>query len=339
MSLLTSVNWFLGFLYSQLFVTPPKPTKSFEGQTVIITGSNTGLGLEAARQITSLNAGKVILAVRTASKAEIAKRSIEQSTGRLNVVEVWLLDLSSYHSVERFAARATAELERVDVLLENAGMATQNFVVKEEDESTVTTNVVSTFLLAFLMVPKLRQTAKTFNTKPHLTIVASDVHFITKFPERRAEDIFDALNDKASANLGNRYGATKLMQVLLTRHLHSSINYAASSPEIIINSITPGLCASDFFREEEESRVARLFMQFASKMLKRTTEVGARTLVTGASAGEESAGKYMADGIVSYESPFARSQEGKKTEERLWEQLIRKLESISPGIAENVQGR
>ena len=38
------------FLYEQLFVKPPYPTKSFAGQTIIVTGSNVGLGFEAARQ-------------------------------------------------------------------------------------------------------------------------------------------------------------------------------------------------------------------------------------------------------------------------------------------------
>ncbi|KAL9128900.1 MAG: hypothetical protein Q9217_002522 [Psora testacea] len=339
MSLLTNLSWFGGFLYSQIFLTPSKPTKCFAGQTVIITGSNTGLGLEAAKQILSLNAGKVILAVRTISKGEAAKRSIEYSTGRLNVVDVWHLDLSSYESVRQFAARATKELERVDVLLENAGMMTSKFVITEEDESAVTTNVVSTFLLALLMLPKLRDTAKRHNIKPHLTVVASDMHFITSFPERKADNIFDALNDKATANLGDRYGATKLIQVLLTRRLHSYVNQASSSPEIIINSLNPGFSASDFFREEEPSRLASLFMRVLRGLFMRTTEVGARTLVAAASAGEESAGKYMADGVVSYESAFARSEEGRRTEERLWEELLEKLEKVSPGIGRNVQIR
>lgn len=42
----------MGFLYSQLCVTPEYPVQSFSGQTVIVTGSNVGLGLEAAHHIT-----------------------------------------------------------------------------------------------------------------------------------------------------------------------------------------------------------------------------------------------------------------------------------------------
>ena len=197
-------SWFMNFLYSQFFVTPPKPTQSFSGQTIIVTGSNTGLGLEAAHHITRLGAQKVILAVRNTSKGEAAKKAIEAATGRDGVVDVWSLDLSSYESVKQFVARAMKELTRVDVLLENAGMMISKFQLTEEDETTVTVNVTSTFLLALLMLPKLKETATKFNVVPRLTIVSSDLHFVTKFSERNASKIFDALNDKTKTNMGDR---------------------------------------------------------------------------------------------------------------------------------------
>jgi hypothetical protein len=68
----------LGFAFSyfnsQLFVTPSiPPTADFTGQTIIITGSNIGLGLEAARQLVHLKATLIILAVRDVRKGESAK--------------------------------------------------------------------------------------------------------------------------------------------------------------------------------------------------------------------------------------------------------------------------
>ena len=149
-----SLSYILNFLYSQLLVSLPYPKKEFTGQTIIVTGSNTGLGLEAARHLTRLNAGKVILAVRNIDKGEAAKTSIEESTNRPGVVEVWQLDLSSYESVKQFARKAD-DLERLDVLLENAGIMTTKFSMAEKDESNVTINVVSTFLLGLLLLPKL----------------------------------------------------------------------------------------------------------------------------------------------------------------------------------------
>src|SRR6266536_1040966 len=68
----------LNSLFAPIFVSVPVPTASFDGQTVIMTGSNTGLGLEAARHITKLGAQRVILAVRSIAKGEAAKKSIEE---------------------------------------------------------------------------------------------------------------------------------------------------------------------------------------------------------------------------------------------------------------------
>jgi retinol dehydrogenase-12 len=132
-----SVSFFVHLLYSQWMVTPPMPTETYKGQTVIVTGANVGLGFEAARHIVNLGASKVILAVRSIEKGEVAKKDIESTSGKKGVVEVWQLDLSSYESVEAFAAKAST-LERLDVLLENAGISTETFTLAEENESTIT---------------------------------------------------------------------------------------------------------------------------------------------------------------------------------------------------------
>lgn len=197
------LSTFLGFFKDQVFGYIPYPTKTFDGQTIVVTGSNVGLGLEAARHFVRLGAEKVILAVRNLEKGEAAKKSIEESTKRHDVVEVCQLDLSSYESTKGFARRI-GELKRLDVLVENAGIATPKFSVFEDNESTITTNVVSTFLLALMALPKLQETATRFNVTPYLVIVSSEVHKFTSFPERKSSNIFNTLNDKKTANMGDR---------------------------------------------------------------------------------------------------------------------------------------
>ena len=192
----------LSFLKSQ-FTSLPYPETNFAGQTIIVTGSNTGLGLEAARHFTRLNAEKVILAVRNLEKGEAAKRSIEDTTGRKGIPEVWQLDLSSYESVKEFARKAEG-LKRLDAIVENAGIATNKYAVSEDNESTITTNVVSTFLLALMILPKLRETATKYNITPHLVVVSSEVHLFTSFPEKSSPNIFETLNDKTTANMEDR---------------------------------------------------------------------------------------------------------------------------------------
>ena len=192
------MGWFTSFLYSQFFVTLPEPIKDFSGQTVIVTGSNTGLGLEAARHLSRLNATLIILAVRNKGKGEAAKESILASTNRQETsIEVWDLDMQSYESIKAFCTRAST-LPRLDAVIENAGIMTKYFKIVGGYESTITTNVIGTFLLVLGLLPKLKQSAKDFNIQPRLSIVSSDLHFIAKFPERHSEDIFDALNDEKS---------------------------------------------------------------------------------------------------------------------------------------------
>lgn len=126
------------------------------------------------------------------TKDEAARIRIEENTKRSNVVGVWPLELGSYESVKQFAKRAES-LRRVDVVIENAGVTLERFRIAEQDKATVTIHVTSTFLLALLLLPELQETSRKFNTKPRITVVTSDLHFVPRFEERNADSIFDEL--------------------------------------------------------------------------------------------------------------------------------------------------
>ena len=174
---MTHAARFLGTQWKDL----PYPSADFTGKTAIVTGANVGLGLEAARHFVRLGAAKVVLACRNVEKGEAAKADIEASTGRKGVVEVMQVDMLSFESVRQFCRRAES-LGRIDVLLENASIATGYFEVHEGYESTITVNVLSTFLLALLLLPKLRKTAAQHNVATRLSIVSSDAHLFVGGP-------------------------------------------------------------------------------------------------------------------------------------------------------------
>ncbi|KAH8886188.1 NAD(P)-binding protein [Thozetella sp. PMI_491] len=330
------MGWFTSFLYSQFLVKLPEPTKDFSGQTIIVTGSNTGLGLEAARHLSRLNAALIILGVRNHDKGEAAKRAILQSTGRGDAsIEVWDLDMQLYDSIKLFCARV-GKLDRLDAVLENAGMATKHFKLVAGYESTVTTNVIGTFLLAFGLLPKLKQTAAQYKTQPILSLVASDMHFLAKFPERHAADIFAALNNEESDMSMERYSVTKLIQVFGVRELASRLRHQSESthPNIIVNCMTPGACRSDFDRES--TGIGRIVTQIMVAIFARTTEAGSRCLVAGVAASEESHGSYMADCRVAEPGPLVRGADGEALQKKVWDQLVRQLETIQPGISRNI---
>lgn len=327
----SSILGFVGtLLYSQYCETIPQIDTSFEGKTVIVTGANTGLGLETARHYTRLGAEKVIIACRTASKGEVAKTSIEECTKRTGVVEVWQLDLASHDSVKAFAARASFELKRLDIVVENAGIQVTNFSLIEGFESTVSINVISTFLLGLLLLPKLKETAAKFNTLPHLVVVSSDVHFLSSLREKSSPSILDGLNDPK--NFGpTRYHTSKLLEVLFVRYLTS---HQAAGPDypVVINYVTPGFCESELARDSPRFVISILKLLFWA----RTSETGARTFVLASQAGKQSHGQFLMDAKIRQPGGWVLTEEGKICEHRVWEEVTTALEGISPGILKGI---
>jgi NAD(P)-dependent dehydrogenase (short-subunit alcohol dehydrogenase family) len=323
----------MGFIYSQLFASLPTPTYDYTGKTVIVTGSNVGLGKEAARHFTRLGASSVILAVRSIEKGEAAKRDIESSTRKQGVVRVMQLDMSSYQSVLDFSAKASKELNRIDVALLNAGVARGEWELAEGEESTITVNVIATFLLALSLLPKLKETAARFNTRPNLTITASEVHTWAAFEERKAADgkIFETLStkpEKMSGAMEERYQVSKLLEVLTIRALAE--RKSAMQTSVTINCVNPGLCHSELARESGWGLAITKFF------LARSTELGSRNLVHAASLGPESHGQYVSDCVVAQPSEYVLSSEGWKDQNRVWDELAMKLESIQKGVTSNL---
>jgi hypothetical protein len=121
--------------------TFPLAQKDLTGRTVIVTGSNVGLGLETARYFYAMNPARLILAVRDVSKGETAKQSIldtaskakgtDSTTGKTSL-EVWQLDLSNFDSVKQFSKRCHEELDRLDILLNNAAVAAGEFSLSND---------------------------------------------------------------------------------------------------------------------------------------------------------------------------------------------------------------
>lgn len=231
----------LSFLHRQFFGKLPVPTASFQGKTVIVTGSNVGLGLETSRWIVRLGASRVILACRNTSKGLAAAKDIRATTGcSSDTLDVWQLDMGSYASVQAFASRVKTELPRLDVLIANAGINSQTFQLIEDNEAMVTINFVSLFLLGFLLYPKLRETAAQYKTQTHFTITSSDLHETAKFDESKAPrgQIFAALNDESTFSGVDRYPTSKLLEILIVKEMASLS--PLDSHNVIINCVSPG---------------------------------------------------------------------------------------------------
>ncbi|MCJ1306863.1 hypothetical protein MMC25_000507 [Agyrium rufum] len=320
------------FIRSQLLAKLPYPTTSYAGQTIIITGSNTGLGKEAARHYARLGASKVILAVRSPERGEAAKKDIATTAAKKTVIEVWQIDMASYASVKAFAARVEAELKRVDIFHANVGLVCSKFTVAEDNETMITVSVVSTFLLVALILPKLKASAADFHIRPRLVITSSGAHEHTTFPHRKEESIFDALNNENYAQgkyWSEQYPISKLLQIFIVRSIVEE--HPADTYPVIINLPSPGLCHSELSREA--AGMQKVAFSVVKSVLARSAEKGGRTLVDAGIQGPESHGSYLSDCKIA--EPGAIVTGNKDAQDRVWRELKGKLELIQPGVTAN----
>ncbi|KAG2187078.1 hypothetical protein INT44_003306 [Umbelopsis vinacea] len=321
-------------LYAQ-FLTLPEPKGPFTDQIIIVTGSNSGIGLEAARHYANLDAKKVILAVRNLESGNEAKKSIEETTKRSDVVEVWKLDMSSSASVLEFANKVNKELPRLDVAALNAGVATKLFKISADGwEETLQVNVISTAYLAILLLPKMYATADQFGVTPRLNITASGVHEWAKVTKEMVSDgkLIAWLNKEENAKgKGSYYEVSKLLEVFFVQELANYIKKRDNGQtKVIVNTIDPGLCHSNLTRNMVQPG-EKIFMTVFKTAFARSTEVGSRTIVNaGENENFQTHGKYLANCVVFPTSDYVRSKEGYEAQISVWNELRDILYKLNP---------
>ncbi|KAL3439349.1 hypothetical protein BDV09DRAFT_190919 [Aspergillus tetrazonus] len=305
-------------------------TESTAGKTYIVTGANTGLGFEAAKHFVRLGAKKVILAVRSIPSGEAAKQKIDEATATTDVAEVWALDLSSYASVKTFAKRAITELDRIDAVIENAAVATAEQTRAEGHGLSLTVNVLSTFLLAVLLLPKLKESAEKYGILPHLSIVTSGVGWdVHETWEQIREDPLVRMDELPSEQLMVTYPLSKLMDTLAVRELAARL--PVEQGKVVINSICPGLCKTELVRNCPPAQKQAIVEQH--ELYGRTAEDGSRTLLAGSVLGKESHGAYTSNCEIREDKvpDWAKGEEAKKWQEHLWDLIVKEIETAEPG--------
>lgn len=331
-------------IYSQFIFRAQLPKQTFTGQTIIVTGANAGLGEAACRLFLQLDCARLILAVRTPSKGEAAKKAMLESTHRQTTadVQVWPLDLSSFASVKAFAQRASRELDRIDVLVENAGIFrnTRWDVTEDGWEAGLQTNVLASALLAVLLLPAFRASAARFHTQTRLVVLCSSLHLFAAFAEKSSPRILHALNDKTNpAALAERYQTTKLLEVLFFREFASRVIRSTAEPiNPIVNIPNPGFNDNAVWQGQPTSYVYKALFDLFVRFVGRPVDQGAMTIVDAAAAGEESHGSYLDDQVVTEPSPFVGTDQGAKVARKLFAEVMDVLELQVPGCRSLLHG-
>ena len=190
------------------------------GRIALVTGANRGIGFEVCRQLAS--AGFIVLlTARDARKAKAAADAL-RSAGR---VEPLVLDVADAHSITNAAAEVANQYERLDVLINNAGInydtweTVENAVIDETVMETITTNLLGPWRMCQAFLPLLRKS--------------------------RAGRIVNVSSESGSlAHMGAgppAYQVTKAALNALTRTLAGELR----GSHILVNSVCPGWVATD----------------------------------------------------------------------------------------------
>lgn len=189
-----------------------------EGKVVIITGATSGLGKEAARVLAGKNA-QVIMAVRNVGKAETVKKEILQQYPDSKIV-IQQLDLGSLASIERFSKTMSNQFDRLDVLINNAGVMMCPFSKTEDGfEIQMGTNHLGPFALTGQLMPLLKKTK------------GSRVVSTSSIAHRQGNiDFSDFSWEKRKYQTGKAYGDSKLANLYFTYELARKYKDTADAP-------------------------------------------------------------------------------------------------------------
>lgn len=208
-------------------------------RNIIITGANSGLGLETAKKIAKAsNEYRLILACRNIGKGNEAKNTIISGSGNENI-SVMELDTSSLASVKSFAATYPKQgYGSIYALLCNAGVSgTHSGLTEDGFDVIFETNHLGHFLLTNLLLPYMDDDGLIFAT-------SSDMHDspMGKMEWRGTEAL--AHPNAALAHESIRYSYSKLCNLYFVYELAQRLSSQGSN--IYVNAFNPGLMKTNF---------------------------------------------------------------------------------------------
>ncbi|WP_437911765.1 SDR family oxidoreductase [Sorangium sp. So ce302] len=265
------------------------------GKVCIVTGGNTGIGKETARGLAQRGA-KVVLACRDTGRGEAARDDIARSTGHKDV-EVIPLDLGSKASIRAFGERFRAAHERLDVLVNNAGVWRSSRGTTEDGlEATFGVNHVGTWLLTQDLLPLLKKSAPS-----RVVVLSSKLHY------RGRMDWEDLQFERRKYGTTAAYAQSKLANVLFTKALARRLEGTG----VTVNAVHPGVVRTDLMRD-----YPKLLMKLFNLFL-LTPEQGAECSLHVATAPELAGvtGEYFEKSRIK---PAAEAALDEAAQERLW---------------------
>ncbi|XP_067682888.1 retinol dehydrogenase 13-like [Haliotis asinina] len=282
---LSALGTFIGGLYLlKDYMGGAKYTgeERLAGRTVVITGANTGIGKEVARDL-ARRGGRVIMACRDLDKCERARAEIVVETANRNI-KCQLLDLASIGSIKAFAKAVNQNEKRLDILINNAGiMRCPKLLTEDGFEMQLGVNHLGHFLLTHLLLDKLKASAP------------SRIINVSSLAHSRGRINFEDLNSATTYNPAAAYEQSKLANVLFTLELAKRLKDTG----VTCNAVNPGLVKTEIGRHLSVTKSyisSFLLFPFLWLMLK-TPRQGAQTTLYAALDPNlaKVTGKYLSD--------------------------------------------
>lgn len=203
-----------------------KDIPNLDGKIIVITGANSGLGFECSKVLAQKGA-TIIMAVRTVAKGEQAKADILKQNPTASI-DVMRLDVGDLSSVREFAEAFKATYDRLDILLNNAGvMAIPRQETTDGFEMQLGVNHLGHFALTGLLLDVI---VKTPNAR---------IHNVTSSANYSGSINFDDLMGEKDYGRWSAYGQSKLANVFFTYELQKRLTSAGY--DTITNTSHPGL--------------------------------------------------------------------------------------------------
>jgi len=242
---------------------------------ILITGANSGIGFEAAKQLLYL--GHVVHVVcRSKQKTDETVKQLSQFGIARKAGDV--LELDDLESVKQFAAQL--KLDKIDCLINNAGiMALPNKeTTKQGYERQVGVNFVAHYLLSRLLVGKLLAGAKASGKPSRIVNVSSDAHLFIK-------DINVSASFKGVEpyHPRNQYSYSKILQIWDTAEINEQYASQSSNPQLISLALHPGVISTNLARHIDPEVRKKTTSQYTYI----SVEDGAKTTVFCATASLE----------------------------------------------------
>ena len=272
---------------------------NIQGKVAIVTGANSGIGRVTAEGL-ALRGASVVMVCRDRARGAAAQSEIKATSGN-DSVELMICDMASQKSIRAFAEEFKRTHDRLDVLVNNAGVYIRKRTVTEDGiETTFAVNHLAYFLLTESLLDLIERSGPA-----RIINVASDAHAYGRID-------FDNLQGEKKYSGMRAYANSKLANILFTYELARRLK----SARVTANCLHPGAVATNIFRSLPKPIEALI------KLVTLSPEKGAETSIYLASSPEVEGltGKYFVKKTATKSSSESYNEEVAR---RLWDESAR----------------